>query len=76
MRLAVLRASSPDPFERWSTSFRGPVRESPRLWATVCPRLDGEGTTVQLRAGLLDPRQPQYERTRELLDALERAMGG
>jgi len=67
-----LRAEASDPFERWSTSFAGAVRESARVYATVCPRLDGRGTVVQLRAGLLDPRRPQYERTRALLDDIER----
>jgi len=70
----LLRASAQDPFARWATSLRGPVRTSPRLWATTGARLDGSGTRVEIRAGLLDPREPELARTQELLEDVVRAV--
>lgn len=73
-RALVLRASSPDPFERWGTSFGGAVRETPQLWITIAARVDGMGSRVRTRAGLLDPREPQFEAVHALLADLEKAV--
>lgn len=72
-RATLLRASSPDPFERWSTSFAGPVRETPRIWVTLVEGIGG-GSRLQLSAGLYDPREPQLERATGTLRRIRQAL--
>ncbi|HEX6883452.1 MAG TPA: hypothetical protein VF530_08735, partial [Planctomycetota bacterium] len=76
LRATLLRAAAADPFQRWRTSFAGPVRTSPRLWITLCPRLGMDGSVLELRAGLHDPRRPEHERAHALLVRLEEALEG
>ncbi len=84
-RAIFLRAASPDPFERWSTSLAGPLRESPLLWVTICPRLAGSGSPsvataesvqIMMWAGLLDPRSPEHEAAHDVLKEIRKLVGG
>jgi hypothetical protein len=52
-RAALIRAQDPSPFERWSTSWSGPQRESPQIWATLV-EAPGGGSTVLVHAGSYD----------------------
>jgi hypothetical protein len=68
----VYRAQAPSPFDRWSTSFRGPQRESPQIWATLVEHQSGVGSTIVLRGGLYDAASDEIVRAR---DAVRRIHG-
>jgi hypothetical protein len=68
------RAQAESPFERWSTSFRGPIRETPQIWATIVPR--ASGSTILLRAGLYDATSDEVTRADLTLARLQQALSG
>jgi hypothetical protein len=51
-RVNLLRAEALSPFERWSTSFLGPQRATPQVWATIQRSANAHTSSVTLRAGL------------------------
>jgi hypothetical protein len=68
------RAQANSPFERWSTSFRGPIRDTPQIWATIVPRPDG--STILLRAGLYDATSAEVSDADLMLARLQQALSG
>jgi hypothetical protein len=68
------RAQAESPFARWSTSFRGPIRDTPQIWATIVPR--SSGSTIHLRAGLYDATSTEVTRADLTLARLQQALSG
>ncbi|MFN0006627.1 MAG: protein kinase domain-containing protein [Planctomycetota bacterium] len=68
------RAQAASPFERWSTSFRGPIRATPQIWATILPRPNG--STIQLNVGLYDATSAEVTSADLTLARLQQALSG
>ena len=74
LRVVLHRAQRAWAFDRFVTSFAGPRRVSPQIWATVVPRAGQAGTTILLRAGQYDSRSDAGETADVLLTRLQAAL--
>ncbi len=73
-RVRIYRAQAESPFVRWSTSFRGPIRETPQVWATIVERTMARGATIVLRGGLYDTTSDELARAREEISRIQQAL--
>jgi hypothetical protein len=73
-RARLYRAQAPSPFERWSTSFRGPRRETPQIWATLVEHPGSAGSTLLLRGGSYDTTSDELARARDEVRRIHQAL--
>jgi predicted Ser/Thr protein kinase len=69
----ILRAAATSPFDRWSTSPRGPERRSPQIWVAVARAVGASESQVVLRAGLYEAGSKRGEDAHAELAELEAA---
>jgi tRNA A-37 threonylcarbamoyl transferase component Bud32 len=74
-RVRIYRAQSSSPFDRWSTSWAGPIRETPQIWATLVEHI-GAGSTILLQGGVYDSTSDPYARASDEVARIERALAG
>ncbi len=69
-----LRAQHGSLFGAWRTSWSGPQRRSPQVWATLAGNADKSHTNVQLNAGLYRSESPEALAASKALDELAAAL--
>ena len=73
-RVRIYRAQASSPFDRWSTSFAGPIRETPQVWATLVEHPRAARSVVTLHWGRYDLTSEAFVRTRDELSRVQRTL--